>query len=406
MLLEQLVHTVSDKLQLSEEYVLNNLNTITEVVKDEIFPKERLLHYEIEMKFLDITINELLRNNLISKYFSYDCENTDSVDFAVSLNEKCEYCDEILLDSDNHIISETYKLNSNFLQLIGQQKRENLQKYLIEDFKHNLDRLKNHTHKLIPFLGAGTSIPFKLPNWGDLLLELEKGLSDQNKVKYKELITQGDYLRALTFLKMYSGIYKTEQLIKKDIKSIIKERYNKVTNSNIHNIIDILKLDSKFILTTNYDNVVSDYLRDYRDEFIMPQTLGIIEDLQDLMDENSQKVIHLHGNVEMPNSMIVTKEDYETLYSTDKIKYLLNGIMANKVLLFIGFSFKDAYFKDLYDKIFSEIKGEHFIIVPNLHPFDSEELLSRNLIPIGINVNPDEKHGFVKAIKTVLEELY
>ena len=42
-----------------------------------------------------------------------------------------------------------------------------------------------------------------------------------------------------------------------------------------------------------------------------PQTLGTLDDLQDLMDDNSQKVVHLHGNVEIPNSMIVTKDDYD-----------------------------------------------------------------------------------------------
>ena len=104
--------------------------------------------------------------------------------------------------------------------------------------------------------------------------------------------------------------------------------------------------------------------------------------------------------------MIVTKDDYDTLYEAEKIKHVLNGIISNKTLLFIGFSFKDEYFKDLYDKIFNFIKGEHFIIVPNLHPFDADELLKRNLIPIGVNVDKNEKHDFVKAIKTVLEELY
>ncbi|EJR88659.1 MULTISPECIES: SIR2 family protein [Bacillus] len=406
MLLEQLIHTVSNKLHISEDEVLEKLNTLAEVVKSEIFPKERLLHYDFEMPELDIILNELLRTRFISKYISYDCEITDSIDFAVSINETCKYCGQSLANSENHIINETYMLNSNFLEVIGEHKKENLKKYLIDDFRGNLDRLKNRTDKLIPFLGAGVSIPFNLPSWGELLLELDKGLVDANQKKYRDLIKRGDYLKALSFLKLYSVLYKTEQVIKKDIKEIIKSRYIKENNSNNHNILDILKLDTQFILTTNYDNIVSDYLRDYTGEFIMPQILGNVDDLQDLMDEDSQKVIHLHGNVEIPNSMIVTKDDYDKLYAEEKIKSVLNGVMSNKTLLFIGFSFDDEYFKDLYDKIFAQIKGEHFIIVPNLHPFDSGELLERNLIPIGINVDKTKEHDFVKAIKTVLEELH
>lgn len=406
MLLEPLIHTVSNKLHISEDEVHEKLNTLAEVVKSEVFPKERLLHYDFEITELNIILNELLRTGFISKYISYDCEVTDSMDFAISINEACKHCGAILATSENHIINETYMLNSNFLDLISNHKKENLKKYLIEDFRSNLDRLKNRTDKLIPFLGAGTSIPFNLPSWGELLSELDKGLVGSNQEKYRDLIKRGDYLKALSFLKIYSGLYKTEQLIKKDIKQIIKARYVKEPNSNHHNILDILKLDTQFILTTNYDNIVSDYLRDYRGEFILPQILENVDDLQDLMGEDSQKVIHLHGNVEISNSMIVTKDDYDKLYSEEKIKSILNGVMSNKTLLFIGFSFNDEYFKDLYDKIFAQIKGEHFIIVPNLHPFDSEELLKRNLIPIGINVDKTKEYDFVKAIKTVLEELH
>lgn len=406
MSLEQLIHTVSVNLQTSEENVFETLNKIVEVVKNEIFPKERLTHYNIDTLELDKIINELLREKYISKYFSYDCQHTDSIDFAVSLNEKCEYCGDVLLNSENHIINETFKLNSHFLRLIQQHKLKQLNSYLIEDFKPNLERLKNDTHRLIPFLGAGVSIPFKLPDWSELLLEFKTELAELNQQKYGDLISDGNYLRALTFLKAYSGLYKNEKLIKKEIKNTIKYRYTKLHNNNEHNIMDILNLDSQFILTTNYDNTLSEYLSDYTGTFVLPLTLRTISDLQDLMEDDLPKIIHLHGNVDIPDSMIVTEDDYEELYKDEKIKHILNGIMSNKKLLFIGFSFKDDYFKDLYDKILHYIEGEHYIILPNLHPFDADELLKRHLIPIGINVNMDDKGDFVKALKIVLEELF
>ncbi|WP_342540027.1 SIR2 family protein [Heyndrickxia sp. FSL K6-6286] len=406
MSLKQLIHTVSLKLKISEEQTIEKLNIIAEIVKNEIFYKERLTHYDIGDLTGNVIINELLREGMASKYLSYECEVTDSVDFAIALSEKCNHCGEELADSPTHIIREAYTLNKPFLELIGQQKKEQLKKYIIEDYRSNLDRLKNRTHKIIPFLGAGVSIPFKLPSWKNLLLQLDKGLNETNREKYIDLIQQGDYLKALSFLKIYSGLYQNEQTIKKDIKSIIKSSYIKEPNNTFHNILDILKLDTQFIITTNYDNIVSDYLKDYRGEFVMPQNLDTLDDLQDLMEEDTQKVIHLHGNADMYNSMIVTEDDYNKLYREEKIKDVLNGIMSNKTLLFIGFSFKDQYFKDLYDKIYAQIKGEHFIIIENLHPFDAAELLKRNLIPIGINVDKEEENSFVKAIRTVLEELY
>ncbi len=128
-------------------------------------------------------------------------------------------------------------------------------------------------------------------------------------------------------------------------------------------------------------------------------------DLPEILNEDKQEVIHLHGNVEPYTSMIVTKEDYDEFYKEEKTVHFLNGVMSNKTLLFIGFSFKDEYFKNLYKKVYSQIKGEHFIIVPNIHSFDADELLENDLFPIGVKVDDVEKNDFVKAIKTILKEL-
>ncbi|PGM59904.1 SIR2 family protein [Bacillus sp. AFS053548] len=406
MSLEQLIKNVSLKLHLSDNEAFDKLNIIADVVKDEIFVKQRLEHYGFGSEIIEPILTELLKENLISKYFSYECQKLESIEYAVSLNEQCTFCGEILKDfQNNHIIRETYKLNSNFLELVKKAKDNQLKQYLFDDFYINLTKLKENSHRIIPFVGAGVSVPFKLPNWGQLLQGLEKGLIDENKIQYNKLIERGDYLRALTFLKRYSGYYKKESLIKKEIKDIIKKSYQKPPNNNLHNINDLLKLNSQFILTTNYDNIISDYLRNYLDDLVLPKNLQAIDDVQDLIDENQPRAIHLHGNVDEINSMIVTKEDYDELYGSEKIKHVLTSIMGNKKLLFIGFSFQDDYFKDLYEKITNHIGGGHFILVPNLHPFDAEELFDKNLIPIGIKVKKD-KSDFVIAIRTILEQLY
>ncbi|WP_339193520.1 SIR2 family protein [Aeribacillus sp. FSL W8-0870] len=140
----------------------------------------------------------------------------------------------------------------------------------------------------------------------------------------------------------------------------------------------------------------------------MPLCMDDIEDIQEVLNEKKHRVIHLHGHIDKPASMIVDEDDYNNFYSDDKITSKLYSILGNRKLLFIGFSFNDYYFKDLYSKIIKNIGGEHFIIVPNLHVFDAKEYLKINLIPIGINVNKDNNGkylNYVKALKVIFEQL-
>lgn len=404
MSLEQLIHTVSKKINLSEELTLNKLNNIAEIVKDESFSLKKLKSYGFQEEEASKILDELSWQEYASTFYAYDCEQFDSMGTALALTEKCEYCGEILKESSSHIIKKMFRLNNCFLELIKERRKSELQKYVISDYMPNLQSLIDSSERIIPFLGAGISTPLGLPDWKELLLQLKRGLTEKDTEQYETLISRGDYLRALTFLNRYSGFFKDKRLIKREITNIIKSKYNKNLDDNLHNIRDILKLNSDFYITTNYDNA----LTDYRDEFVMPLCIDEIEDTQELLNEKEHRVIHLHGHIDKPKSMIVDEDDYNTLYSDPRITSKLYSILGNRKLLFIGFSFNDRYFKDLYSKIIENIGEEHFIIVPNLHVFDAEEYFKMNLIPIGINVKKD-KNGkyldYVKALKVVLEQL-
>jgi NAD-dependent SIR2 family protein deacetylase len=405
MSLKLLIPTVSKAINKKEDEVIKYLTKIAEIVKDEVFVKTRLYSYEFEEEEVDLIFRELIKADYASKYYRYECEKTGDLDYAVSLRDKCEFCGELLSRSKEHIIIESYKLNSIFLKFIEEEKVENLNRYLHAEYRHNLDTLKGQSNKVIPFLGAGVSIPFGLPNWGGLLKELDKGLNEVDQQKYQDLIDEGNYFRALSLLKTYSVAYNNEQSIKNDIKRILKNSQRK-QDSNNHNLVDILKLDSQFIATTNYDNILSEYRMKYRDDFSIPLTLKTLEEVNDLLNNDVQQILHFHGNYDTPSSMIVTEEDYEELYNEGKIESVLNAIMANRSLLFIGFSFNDQYFKDLYNKIYETIGGEHFIIVPNLHQIDAKDLLKQNLIPINLKVDFEKENDYVNAIRTILEKLY
>lgn len=403
MSLAVLIHSVSKSLNISEDIILKDLNIMVDLVKDEVFKKNIFKTVQIE----DNTVNRILIEGIklayVSKFLEYECLTEDSIDYAVVIEEECQYCGESISNVATHILDESFRFNNAFLKLVSEYKNSELDKYLMPAYTQNLERLKRKLN-IIPFLGAGVSIPFNLPSWKALLLEFKKGMNSSDESLYIRYLESGDYMKALTFLRRYSTLYNSEEILKKDIKEHLTSKYNKFVNSNEHNIVDILNLEPQIVLTTNYDNIISEQLVSQKNGFTIPKVLTQLEDLPDLLSDRKTKVIHLHGNMDMPNTMIVTSEDYEKLYSDDKINYILNGIMSHKTLLFIGFSFDDQYFKDLYKKIYNNIQGEHFIIAPNLHPFQAIELQEEKLIPIGINVKED-KSDYVKALRIILEQL-
>ncbi|WP_260503496.1 SIR2 family protein [Bacillus cereus] len=406
MSLQVLIHTVSQKINQSEEVTFEKLLKITEIVKNELFSVKRLIKYNFSEEEVNKILTELIMEEHLSPYFAYSCEHNGCSDIAVSMYDKCDFCGNILReDETNHTIQRRYKLNSDFIQLIKDKKESNLQKYVSEDYKLNLQALVGDSTRIVPFLGAGISVPLGLPDWKGLLECFDSGLHGDDKYQYQKLVKKGSYLRAITFLQRYSGHYKEERIIKRKIKQMIEEKYEKGIDTNRHNVKDILNLGSSFYITTNYDMA----LTDYRSENVSPYCLNDIEDIQDFIYENKQRVIHLHGHVDKPSTMIVTQGNYEEMYDNAGVKDILKSIMGNKKFLFIGFSFNDEYFKDLYEKIIKNIGGEHYIITPNLHVFESEDLSQHHLIPIGINVKEDngvlDTQDYVKAIKTVLEQL-
>lgn len=404
MSLEALIHSVSISLSKPEELIMKDLNLMIDLVKDEIFKKSSFKTLQLEDETINKILVESIKLSYVSKFIEYECLTSNSIDYAVTSEGRCNFCDDLISKSNTHILDESFRFNASFLSIVSEYKSCELDKYLMTTYKHNLERLKGKCSNIIPFLGAGVSVPFNLPSWKNLLLELNKGLNSTDEDLYKRFVTSGDYMKALSFLKSYSTLYNNIDIMKKDIKQHLERKYNKSINFNEHNIVDILNLQPQIVLTTNYDNIISEQLIKLKNELALPKILSQLEDLQDLLFDRKTKVIHLHGNMEMPNTMIVTQEDYDALYLDEKIVHILNGIMSNKTLLFIGFSFDDKYFQNLYERIHSYIQGEHFIIVPNLHPFQARDLQEKKLIPIGINVKED-RSDYVKALKVVLEQL-
>ena len=136
-------------------------------------------------------------------------------------------------------------------------------------------------------------------------LSIAKILDEEN-----ENGTDIDYQKIFTLSKEYSAIYKSINLF-----------------------------DCTFV-TTNYDKLIVPELSKGRTE-----TEWRYFHRHDLLSANlDQKgaVIHLHGSVDEPGSMVITTKDYLNHYSSGEIPEFLENLFLNKTVLFLGYGLEET----------------------------------------------------------------
>jgi NAD-dependent SIR2 family protein deacetylase len=359
----------------------------------------------------EIEINTILENMVIQQYLekgiSYKCCHYDVYEKNRVEVFECESCGNNFDDDfENHELEHIY-FWSEKLKGVKTEMENKKNDYIMSEYKINHESLISMTN-LIPFFGSGLSAPLGIPTWRDLLKTMIEHVID-DKEQFMDFVNTGDIFNALSYLKTDSTSLVTDLDIKKFIYHYIKANLkNKVDNLS-HNYIDLVNLGSTYYLTTNYDTSLSKYCTSETDSLSVPLNLDEV-DLHLLNNHNTRTVVHLHGIIDKIESMIVTKEDYDTLYDKDAFKQKLSAILSNKTLLFLGFSFNDKYFVDLFNRIISIVGGTHYIVVPNIKKYVAQQWSTNHLKVIGINVLKDENghligSEYVKAIRAVLEPM-
>lgn len=410
MSLEILIDTVAEKITKNKEEILIIVNNLIENLGKKF--TDRGIHsycksYSFEESDIFLLINDMSKLEMVEKKKHYHClisTEESSVDFSIN---ECEFCHEEI-SNNNHEYEVNYKIRNSIIQLITNKYNKFIvDKYVNKALQINLINLVENKEYIIPFFGAGLSVPLKYPSWKKLLVDLKSNLEEDLRPAFQRYIDTGNYLKALDFLKDNS-LLSTEDLIKDAIiENFPKDNKNLFNEDN--NYFDLYELKSDFYLTTNYDNVFTE-IATKLDKFTYPFIWEDLKDLQKLYREKRQRVIHLHGNIEKPGSMIVTEKDYKTLYDNKLFRDNLLSIMSNKSILFLGFSFNDQFFEDIYFDIISQVKGKHYIIVPNVTIPEAQLLTRKNLHVIGINVEVDNEKNYVlgeyiKAVRCVLKQL-
>lgn len=236
------------------------------------------------------------------------------------------------------------------------------------------------------FLGAGFSkaVSKSMPSWEELIKSFKKKLG--NSISEEE----NDYLKIaqLYYLKFGENNYH------KDIKELIPQEI-KIEDKNI--VESLFKLRPSRIITTNWDNILENYVNDNAEPY---DVIATDNDL--LRSELSNKVIKMHGDFDKNN--IVFKEDDYASYEKNfpVITNYIKNILTSHTVLFLGYSYSDYNVRN----IFSWLKG-FSSNRPPIYLFMKENkcLYSQYYNNLGIKlINSEKYEDLPKFLSDILEE--
>jgi len=209
----------------------------------------------------------------------------------------------------------------------------------------------------VAFVGAGFSGAANLPGWRELLQELAGSAAlDADTARHVETrirIGSGDSLdEAAQILE--------DGLGRRTLLELLRERLaDPPESASMAERTRLLAgIPFQAVLTTNFDGVMRGGTptgSGYRD-ILRQQQLGPWDELfWGLDDSAAAPVMKLHGDLlgsDLESSIVLTRRDYRRrLYSDVAYQTFLRSVMATTTVLYMGFSFQDAYLNELRSEV-------------------------------------------------------
>lgn len=216
------------------------------------------------------------------------------------------------------------------------------------------------------FIGAGISASAfaehgqAFPTWPSLLNGLADVLTKKTEKDYtKKLVRRGQLLDAAQIL--------VDSLPQADLTNAIRHHIppNQIVHSSVYE--DLLKLDTKTTITTNYDRLIEQNF----EHFSAGHAHNLCKYNQDhaLDDIRSpmRSILKAHGCITEPSKIILSKASYfHARRDFPGFFSLLTSVMTLNTMLFVGYSFADPDIQLLLENVNMAVKCEHshFAIVP------------------------------------------
>ncbi|MHA1269321.1 MAG: SIR2 family protein [Candidatus Helarchaeota archaeon] len=246
---------------------------------------------------------------------------------------------------------------------------------------------------MLVMVGAGVSAAIGLPTWIGLLKKMDQKISEKYNIEPldvdKEIQDRNPWEVAS---KIYGKSKKFEEIIDVlreilEVKIQNKEKLPKRLQS-----LAELRDEMRGAMTTNFDNLLEATFDVKREEVIYRSN----PKLKDKIQEATWFLFKMHGDWIHPEDLILTGEQYRTLKSDQDYLEIIKWIIANFVVLFVGYSLSDEYLVNLISDVSREYLGQNwaYAVLPRSVLDRNPEKL-RRLRSSGIRIiSFDDSKGF------------
>ena len=207
--------------------------------------------------------------------------------------------------------------------------------------KQLINSIKNGQKKLIIFAGAGTSALCGLPLWNSFAKKLVEDCYNDNYLDYK---VKNDYLSSIgndskMLISLIFNIYEKNDA-KEKFYSHFRNHFDIKNTNNMELLISPLKKLKANIITTNADLILDKCA--YSDKQVLFGE-NIINIEEKVNKEKRPLVIHIHGSINYPETLVFTARQYLTKYSSKEFNNSMKFLMRNPnfTILFIGSSMSE-----------------------------------------------------------------
>ncbi len=248
----------------------------------------------------------------------------------------------------------------------------------IEELVDEIDR-----GRCVAFVGAGFSAP-TVPTWRELLAEVGallaagRALEPTVAEQLARLADHGAKVNLDALAQQLSDAGRDD--FGRALQTVLTERE---VHERSHNRRQLLsEIPFAAVLTTNFDTILpgrvptnNDYRAVLRDEG------------RRWYDVSADRfsALKLHGDIQDPTTVVLRKRDYRRMLYKDPHRLsFLRALLATRTVLYLGFSFHDAYLNELRSEVLA-VMG------------DDEE---RELSPVAYAIVPDADESTVRYYRS------
>lgn len=195
--------------------------------------------------------------------------------------------------------------------------------------------------ELILFVGAGVSRMVGLPSWAGLAANALEYLRNLRALDYSELaqLSALDPRKQLSIAKALAE----EQDLNLDWRLLLHLDAKDIGPYEYINAIGCV------CVTTNYDELLSPRFLELGDDTeqgpASPNPVIRIAKRGDFFSKHLEEpgtVVHLHGSISLPETMVVTTKEYLEHYDDPMVQQFLGDLFSRKTVLFLGYSLEEA----------------------------------------------------------------